>query len=649
MRDRTLAVTRGQWPRKNRLLQLPTEICYAILACTPADALKEFARCSRACYYLSFAARFKGIVLNERSFKLVSPGGLFEPIKNSIRSIRVHVKDTSTVTNLRTHLEMLGCFPNLTEIEIKYTYPAWMEKNLFVAILHSLTALECYQNLNRLRIFFHLRRLKRPLLDDEEDEDEDTDRTASSLVSSDISLVAASMEPGPAKDALLKPKSPYHLMEPEYFKTECANLSKEDQTFLGPFLTDDQVRRVLTRELRFPPRLDELFVWVNRTKNRWITPHRLFYYQLVPYSTVKHLNLWITDLNLAPGEDEGDGTVLSFPNIEKVTLHLDSGLEHAGLRQLHTRFLDVKHLCLYNNIREGHEALKGLPRLPHLQYLELEWPTYSDEQNMAPQDLAEDYIQPMIRTGKTPLLETIKFHGVRRNDGVEEEIFIIYTNLRKENITCSGAIREHQYIDIWPTPESWTPTPEPELPRLRLRRLDDLTDEDEDVKRSEDESSSLSGSEQGDYVEPEGGEGYYTYQGASQSNYTYQDDDPEDDEEYFAEDDDPEEPQNYPEEDEPELQVNCDNPYRTSTKDHNYSAEDVDESMYGTQTSQYNNSQSFTSNRQQQPAGGVGGESGESVKDEESPAAATASATAARKEADKKAKEALRIRNLYRR
>ncbi|KAK6536621.1 hypothetical protein TWF281_000848 [Arthrobotrys megalospora] len=151
-------------PGKSILDAFPVEITILIAKYMTRSTRNNFSRCSVLCYQLCFALRFKPeIILTPDSISLFQNGGLCEPVRRSIRSIRfqspfflnpkisksepTHIVNfadfpdhsfESFITQLRTYTAFVGLFPNIRELYVYYYVPFACEFNVYAAILRSI-------------------------------------------------------------------------------------------------------------------------------------------------------------------------------------------------------------------------------------------------------------------------------------------------------------------------------------------------------------------------------------------------------------------------------------------------------------------------------------------------------------------------------
>ncbi|KAK6351233.1 hypothetical protein TWF718_004403 [Orbilia javanica] len=168
-------------PKKSILEVFPVEIIILIARYMPYGARDNFSRCSVLCYQLCFSLRFRpNITLTPDSISLFKDGGICEPVRRSIRSIRFlspHFLDPKIrrqnhivnfadfpdysfeffITQIRTFTSFVDLFPNIHELYIYYHVPLASEFNLYSAILKRIcmTGSSTRNTLRRLEIQFH--------------------------------------------------------------------------------------------------------------------------------------------------------------------------------------------------------------------------------------------------------------------------------------------------------------------------------------------------------------------------------------------------------------------------------------------------------------------------------------------------------------
>ncbi|KAK6503149.1 hypothetical protein TWF481_008182 [Arthrobotrys musiformis] len=168
-------------PRKSILNVLPVEITILIAKYMTHSARDNFSRCSVLCYQLCFQLRLgPEIILTPDSISLFKDGGICEPVRGSVRSIRFlspyfvdekirhkgHVVNFADlpdysfehfITHIRTLTSFLGLFPNIHELYIYYHVPLACEFNVYAAILKRIctSARPTRNTLRHLEIQFH--------------------------------------------------------------------------------------------------------------------------------------------------------------------------------------------------------------------------------------------------------------------------------------------------------------------------------------------------------------------------------------------------------------------------------------------------------------------------------------------------------------
>ncbi|KAF3227634.1 hypothetical protein TWF106_009148 [Orbilia oligospora] len=168
-------------PKKSILNVLPVEITILIARHMTRSARENFSRCSVLCYQICFSLRFSPrIILTPDSISLFKDGGVCEPVRRSIRSIRFlspYFLDTKIrrqnhivnfadlpdysfeffITQIRIFISFLSLFPNIHELYIYYHVPLACEFNVYAAILKRIcmAGRPTRKTLRRLEIQFH--------------------------------------------------------------------------------------------------------------------------------------------------------------------------------------------------------------------------------------------------------------------------------------------------------------------------------------------------------------------------------------------------------------------------------------------------------------------------------------------------------------
>ncbi|KAK6361536.1 hypothetical protein TWF730_005256 [Orbilia blumenaviensis] len=251
-------------PRKCIFDVLPLEIIILVAKYMTYTARENFSRCSVLCYQLCFPLRFSPeIILTPDSISLFKDGGICEPVRRSIRSIRFqnpyfldrkirkrdHVVNftdlpdhsfESFITQIRNFTTFLKYFPNIRELYIYYHVPLACEINVYAAILKSIcsTGRPTRDTLQHLEVQFH----KNPA--------PNIDGPFASILRG---LVAAIWW-------LFSWNKSTAIPAPVSYQDLCSALSRKNRAFLG--------EEINTRELqRFGPKLSSLKtakIWAHR-------------------------------------------------------------------------------------------------------------------------------------------------------------------------------------------------------------------------------------------------------------------------------------------------------------------------------------------------------------------------------------------------
>ncbi|KAF3921817.1 hypothetical protein AA313_de0204956 [Arthrobotrys entomopaga] len=455
--------------------------------------------------------------------------------------------------------------------------------------------------------------------------------------------------------------------EIEYYPKLISTLTDAEKEFIGPFLSYDDTKAILTEELRYPNYLEILDILHYRTdmdlSDEREPKHPLFYFFPTPFSAIDHLKIRINTIKPTPEEslvlerDLPTTPLFVFENIKRLTLRLGHPSDSAGLEYYSHRFPNVEELELYMIYSDEGCGINNLGAAPALKRLTLQWPSYN-YQNMSPERIEKIFIRPVLDT--TTLLQslqTVIFNGRRIHKDEEEKISVTcvitpspdFDDRKDAKITWLGVKEESGYLNIYESgDELWEEDSEDEfmenvrnyaMGRWNHGMLAESSDEEEEDEEEDDDSEDerryrfVPAANEYTVIRPladssdeEGYEEESEQDDVVVNRYQYGSDDEEG---YTQDEDQDEEEMGEGEEEEEgvegeEFQVNCDNPYRTTLADRS------PEFGYATQESVYDTL-----------AGGMG----QSTQEKKSQDKVNSGGGGM----DEKAKEALRIRNLYRR
>ncbi|KAK6525317.1 hypothetical protein TWF694_005460 [Orbilia ellipsospora] len=574
------------------------------------------------------------------------------------------------IGELLVNLEFLGKFSNVTELHLRYYFPGPFERNIFVGVLRKLSSYKWYQSLRHLRIKTTGRLDYNNWYGTQNSRDENL--KLESLKARIPFGLPEDNETDDSEDELddwnarYEKRTAYGLSpsgELELYQTLISTFSDGEQKFLGQFLNYDDAKAILAEEMRLPPHLEVLDIvpWrpyfhINGKK---FTRYDPLQFLPIAFSTINHLKIEVDTIEPSFEESllltkEPSATIFALSNIKKLTLKLSLPCDESGMEYYTQRFPNVEILEIFVDSSEDDCSIRLLGAAPALKHITLEWPTHNYH-NMPPEEIEQRIIRPILATTTTPALETVTFRGYRTVHGEDESISLKCTialsdsgDRNSSKITWTGAKEEHEYKDRYEdesTP-SWDEDIADELEAEQMARewaeedrRNLLLYESSDEGEEEGEDSSDDGMR---YKLAPAANEYTIVRGAmdESSDEFYEEDsgkeevpvqryqyidDPEE-EGYTQDEYDDEEEIDEGEEDldREEFQVNWDNPYRTALAE-----DESGEFGYATQESVYDSLGAIgASSTQEKPQDKVSSSGGE---------------------ADEKAKEALRIRNLYRR
>ncbi|KAF3901479.1 hypothetical protein ABW20_dc0100453 [Dactylellina cionopaga] len=447
-----------QQSQKDLFTLLPPEICHVILEHLDTDDLDYLAHTSKYFYFVTFSKRSRRVHINEETIELFKDGGLLEPLRGSVRDVLCHPR--KTITEVRTYIEELKRFPNIRKLTFAYSFPKFMEKNVYTAILQFISNLPFYKNLSHLTfiywVYYHTdseletlfrHRLasedndyqslilyeldrsgfidQKPTLcekeEEEEDEDEDEDEDEEEEEDEDED---EDEDDGRAYHKRLR-RALYPTKQSFYYTTRCEFLSEADKAFLGPFISNSEIEEFARDKIRYPPNLTNLGLQLKGLNMSDVESHNrllsgdgaprlpMFYY--LPALSLNIDTLTISTDSLLPLKEEGgeegkEGKLISLPGVKRLELHLYNCFKEAGLGHFHERFPNVTFLKISSSEKNSDHGITYLGESPNLQHIKMEWPQ-QNFQNMSPNEIEWTVMLPELHKGHLKSLETATFYG----------------------------------------------------------------------------------------------------------------------------------------------------------------------------------------------------------------------------------------------
>ncbi|KAK6360904.1 hypothetical protein TWF730_007019 [Orbilia blumenaviensis] len=401
-----------------RLMSFPTEILYHIISYMSKPDKRDFSKCSRDCYILTFKCRIRNIILNAESFvrdmRQFDDRNWLAMFSDDVRAVKIVTQNVDLLADM---IAETARFPKIIKLKVKITNTKIFEKNIFVLTCSRLRGLPFYDNLKSLRFEFGGGNDTRWLegsststvhgsADNRASLDQDT---AGCIVTNSTS---SSREEGNIR----------RLPEPaQIYEDRLKKFPEDAQELLGPFMTEeDFIRHTKSNEAWFPKQLETFGI-------NTMYDSKLFMYPLNCCKTVNTLRLTFRSQFLPAMTSYEPLEILTLSNIKSLVLKIkiqayrrssflrticDGKIieQLPNVESLVIRGLTRRHACFMR--------IRTVPRFPKLKYLELPWPRDSS-MNLCKTRRIESSLILQFRNREFLCLREVKIGGCHWGEGDE--------------------------------------------------------------------------------------------------------------------------------------------------------------------------------------------------------------------------------------
>ncbi|KAK6519790.1 hypothetical protein TWF506_000084 [Arthrobotrys conoides] len=387
-----------------KLQVLPTELLLSVFEYLDIRDKRAFSKCSRACYFLTFRARIRGIQWQTRYdctppslLKRFEDGQCFAPLNGYIKSAKF---DFETIENLSTRLAVLSKFPAITSIKIRLVETRDLERNLYVRILSILATLPYYDNITYLGFEWMGDEMKKECMSSFEGEYVD-DNDPHELDSGTAVDQTYRIQDNRA-DTIKK----IHSSEWIRRAFEWKKVALREEKFLGKCVSRIGVNQLALRgDIRLPKGLQSLKLGMSECEPSFCLP-------LLRCEAITTLCLGVpTWETISTSIYPELNTMLEFPRIKDLTLYFCSSnffYYEELLKKLPHQFPNITSLTSRGTRYIG-VYLVPLPDFPKLESLDV------DIKRLWDIDTAEGPLKDRLQVGGFPKLKTFKYTAFEGN------------------------------------------------------------------------------------------------------------------------------------------------------------------------------------------------------------------------------------------
>ncbi|KAF3231352.1 hypothetical protein TWF192_000092 [Orbilia oligospora] len=394
-------------PNSEGLQILPTELLLSVFEYLDTNDKRAFSRCSRACYFLTFRLRIRGIYW-QSCYDTTTPtflrrfedGQSFSPLVKYIKSAKF---DFKTIQGLSAPLTALSKFPAITSIKICLGETYYLERNLYVKILCLLITLPYYDNLIYLGFEWRGDEVTiewDPSYDREYIDDDPHELDSGAVVDSTYRI----------EDRRAETLKELHPSQWERRSFEWAKIALCEEEFLGKYVSPIGLNQLVLRgEVRLPKGLQSLQLGIPKCEPS-------FYLPLLRCEEITTLFLSIPSRETAVSPIYPElNTTLELPRIKDLTLYFHSAnFFHYEklLKQLPRQFPNITSLTS-RGVKYVGTFLVPLPDFPKLESLDL------DVHKLWEIEIAENPLKNRLEIGGYPELKMFKLTVLEADEEVQ--------------------------------------------------------------------------------------------------------------------------------------------------------------------------------------------------------------------------------------